>query len=102
MPASKAFGALVSRKIGVRHLISQPKNNGQLRKIDQIRRFSSIAGVQIPAVHKLIGITQCNINSLIVDLSHTNILQRRQFLGCGDGEEGDVLSKVYEERVVLG
>ncbi|KAK9985141.1 hypothetical protein SO802_034666 [Lithocarpus litseifolius] len=28
--------------------------------------------------------------------------QRRRFLGCGDGEEGSVLSKVYEERLVLG
>ncbi|KAI4388621.1 hypothetical protein MLD38_000933 [Melastoma candidum] len=30
------------------------------------------------------------------------ILHRRGFLGCGDGEEGDVLSKVYEERRVMG
>ena len=28
--------------------------------------------------------------------------QRRRFLGCGDGEEGNVLSKVYEEKLVLG
>lgn len=28
--------------------------------------------------------------------------QRRRFLGCGDGEEGNVLSKVHEERLVLG
>lgn len=28
--------------------------------------------------------------------------QRRRFLGCGDGEEGSVLSKVYEEKLVLG
>ncbi|XP_030948048.1 coenzyme Q-binding protein COQ10 homolog, mitochondrial isoform X2 [Quercus lobata] len=28
--------------------------------------------------------------------------QRRRFLGCGDGEEGGVLSKVYEEKLVLG
>uniref|UniRef100_A0A453FMA6 Coenzyme Q-binding protein COQ10 START domain-containing protein n=1 Tax=Aegilops tauschii subsp. strangulata TaxID=200361 RepID=A0A453FMA6_AEGTS len=26
----------------------------------------------------------------------------RSFLGCGDGEEGSVLSKVYEERRVMG
>lgn len=28
--------------------------------------------------------------------------QKRCFLGCGDGEEGSVLSKVYEERRVMG
>lgn len=28
--------------------------------------------------------------------------QARCFLGCGDGEEGGVLSKVYEERRVMG
>ena len=28
--------------------------------------------------------------------------QTRGFLGCGDGEEGSVLSKVYEERRVMG
>ncbi|KAI4321033.1 hypothetical protein MLD38_034456 [Melastoma candidum] len=30
------------------------------------------------------------------------ISHRRGFLGCGDGEEGGVLSKVYEERRVMG
>lgn len=30
-----------------------------------------------------------------------NSVQTRQFLGCGDGEEG-VLSKIYEEKRVLG
>lgn len=28
--------------------------------------------------------------------------QTRSFLGCGDGDEGSVLSKVYEERRVMG
>lgn len=30
------------------------------------------------------------------------ILQRRSFLGCGDGEEGSALSKIHEEHLVLG
>ncbi|KAL6616147.1 hypothetical protein ACP70R_038417 [Stipagrostis hirtigluma subsp. patula] len=30
------------------------------------------------------------------------LAQTRCFLGCGDGEEGSVLSKVYEERRVMG
>lgn len=28
--------------------------------------------------------------------------QIRRFLGCGDGDEGNVLSKTYEERRVIG
>ncbi|KAJ0025160.1 hypothetical protein Pint_08775 [Pistacia integerrima] len=102
MPAPKAFGALLSRKIRIRHLITPPKHDGQLLKIDQIRRFSSIAGIQTPTVHKLIGTTKNNIDLSLANLYHINILQRRQFLGCGDGEEGGVLSKVYEEHRVLG
>ena len=31
-----------------------------------------------------------------------SVIQTRRFLGCGDGEEGSVLSKVYEEKRVLG
>ncbi|RVW36634.1 Coenzyme Q-binding protein COQ10-like, mitochondrial [Vitis vinifera] len=31
-----------------------------------------------------------------------SVIQTRRFLGCGDGEEGGVLSKVYEEKRVLG
>ncbi|KAK7310853.1 hypothetical protein RJT34_08614 [Clitoria ternatea] len=33
--------------------------------------------------------------------NHYNAVHSRQFLGCGDGEEG-VLSRIYEERRVLG
>ncbi|RAL40538.1 hypothetical protein DM860_006608 [Cuscuta australis] len=34
--------------------------------------------------------------------SNANVIQRRTFLGCGDGEEGSMLSKVYKEKRVLG
>lgn len=103
MSISKAFGSLVSHKMGIRHLINSTKNNGQSRKLDQIRRFSSIARVETSSVHKLIG-SHHNVNSSLTSVryNNANIVQRRQFLGCGDGEEGDGLSKVYEERRVLG
>ena len=102
MSASKDIGSVISRKTGARHLINYAKFNAQLPKPDQIRRFSSIAGVETPSVCKLIGshdYIDCSAKSLC---NGTGIVQRRQFLGCGDGEEGDVLSKVYEERRVLG
>lgn len=99
MSASKAFGSLISRKIGVKHIVN---SNRQLRNLDLVRRFSSRAGLDVSSIHKLIGahgntyLPSENVND------NANFVQRRRFLGCGDGEEGDGLSKVYEERRVLG
>lgn len=103
MPVSKALGSFVSRTTGRRHLISSAKSDGQLRKLNQFRRLCGITGIETSSVHKLIGIHQ-NTNSSLASFSQNNgnVLQRRRFLGVGDGEEGDVLSKVYEERRVLG
>ncbi|KAJ7966622.1 coenzyme Q-binding protein COQ10-like, mitochondrial-like [Quillaja saponaria] len=98
---SKAFLSLVSRRNGMIHLISPAKSNGPLRKSDQIRRFSSIAGIETPYVYNSFGGHSCN-KSLLGRFPNRNAVQTRQFLGVGDGEEGGVLSKVYEERRVLG
>ncbi|CAO2178073.1 unnamed protein product, partial [Urochloa humidicola] len=38
----------------------------------------------------------------VMGAGRTTRTQTRCFLGCGDGEEGSVLSKVYEERRVMG
>ncbi|CAL0327075.1 unnamed protein product [Lupinus luteus] len=42
-----------------------------------------------------------NINNYNDCNYNYNYVQTRQFLGCGDGEEG-VLTRSYEERIVLG
>lgn len=34
--------------------------------------------------------------------SSSAAVQRRGFLGCGDGEEGSMVSKLHEERRILG
>ncbi|GLU04265.1 hypothetical protein SLE2022_214240 [Rubroshorea leprosula] len=102
MSTSRAVGSLISRKNGVRHLIMQAKSNGQFRKLDQFRCFSSIAGIETPSVKKLTGWSREDVNWLSGSLFDSNIIQRRRFLGCGDGEETGVLSKVYEERRVMG
>lgn len=84
---SKAVGSLLSHRIGPRHLIRSG------RKYDPVRCFSSIAGIETPSsIHKWTGDSRLDYN----------YRSRRQFLGCGDGEEGGVLSKVYEEKRVLG
>ncbi|XP_062020625.1 uncharacterized protein LOC133737010 isoform X1 [Rosa rugosa] len=77
---SKAVGSLLSRGNGY----------SSARKFNRIRRLSSIAGIETPSVQK---------SRVLANPFHE---QRRRFLGCGDGEEGGVLSKVYEEKRVLG
>ncbi|KAF8407149.1 hypothetical protein HHK36_006275 [Tetracentron sinense] len=49
--------------------------------------------------HKLIGANKDLSFSLA---SMCNTVQTRCFLGCGDGEERNFLSKIYKERHVIG
>ncbi|TYJ28720.1 hypothetical protein E1A91_A06G019900v1 [Gossypium mustelinum] len=35
-------------------------------------------------------------------ISDRYTLQKRRFLGCGDGEEGGALSKVHKEKIIMG
>lgn len=92
---SKAVRSVTTRKNGIVHLIRSVKNTRQVEKLDHIRCFSGIA----PSV-------QYSDKDLklwsprLFDNGHT--VQTRRFLGCGDGDEGGVLSKVYEERRVMG
>ncbi|KAK6939604.1 Coenzyme Q-binding protein COQ10, START domain [Dillenia turbinata] len=86
--ASKAIGRLISRRNGCGNL---------MRKYAPIQCLSGIAaGVdnnKLIGDHKNCGFSLGSNNSIAV--------QKRGFLGCGDGEES-LLSKVYEERRVLG
>ncbi|XP_027354184.1 coenzyme Q-binding protein COQ10 homolog, mitochondrial [Abrus precatorius] len=101
LSTSKALCSLASRKSGVSHLIrsSKSKSSG---KLYGCRCINAIAGKATNHIQPFgsrtvfspfLG-TLCNNN-------YYNGVQSRQFLGCGDGEEG-VLSKTYEERRVLG
>lgn len=95
---SKAAGRLMN---GSRRLMRYSRNNGELGGYDQIRCLSSIVGIGAMQVNKDIGAHK-DLNSLLGSSCSGSAVQRRDFLGCGDGEEGNVLSKVYEERRVLG
>lgn len=92
---SKVVGSLISRRNGIRHLVKHAGNG----KSHRIRCFSGITGIDTPL---LIGSKRQDVCSSSSILSNVDNLQRRTFLGVGDGEEGGVLSKVYEERRVLG
>ncbi|XP_028772562.1 coenzyme Q-binding protein COQ10 homolog, mitochondrial [Neltuma alba] len=87
LSASKALRSFVSRKTGVKQLISSGTSLGQLG--DKNRSICKPFGCAADSV------------SAIGALHKNHFVQTRQFLGCGDGEEG-VLSKVYEEKRVLG
>ncbi|XP_058115111.1 uncharacterized protein LOC131258077 isoform X2 [Magnolia sinica] len=91
--ASTAIGRLLSRKNGAELLRSSGRCRGQFRGL------SSIVGVETPSVCKLIDADK--EGNLSFSRRH-NAVQTRCFLGCGDGEEGSVLSKTHEERRVMG
>lgn len=97
---TKALCSLASRKNGgVSQLIRSCKSSA---KLDGCRCITTISGHSVHPSVSRIGFSPligglCNNN----DSNNYNAVQSRQFLGCGDGEEG-VLSKTYEERRVLG
>lgn len=71
----------------------------------QVRCSSGIAGVPsfVPGCYdagsKLIKPSSSSLGEVY---RIGPLIQSRGFLGCGDGEEGNMLSKVHEERRVLG
>ncbi|KAJ1436758.1 START-like domain superfamily [Sesbania bispinosa] len=83
LSTSKTLRSFVSRKGDLRQLIRS--SNGHL---DHPFRYRTRTASSSPFMGPLCN----NIN---------NSIQTRQFLGCGDGEEG-ILSKIYEEKRVLG
>ncbi|OWM70875.1 coenzyme Q-binding protein COQ10 homolog, mitochondrial [Punica granatum] len=99
----KAVGCLLSRRSGISRAIGAPGSNLQPGSCcNQYRCLSSIARFH-PLSHYYRSIGALNeLDSLPATVCSNSIVQRRRFLGCGDGEEGGVLSKVYEERRVLG
>ncbi|KAF9595712.1 hypothetical protein IFM89_003454 [Coptis chinensis] len=92
--ASKAARALL-----LRNMNRSSCTSSQFGKYVSNRWSSSIPGVGVPCVEKLISNDKERIFS-IRDLHQS--AQIRGFLGCGDGEEGSVLSKTYEEKRVMG
>ncbi|KAG2680377.1 hypothetical protein I3760_11G097100 [Carya illinoinensis] len=91
-------------KGSLRHFIRSVTNARHLKNFDQRRCFRTIAALDTPlplvpnSVNGLRGL-RFSLRSLFHN-SHT--VQTRRFLGCGDGEEDGFLSKVYEEKRVLG
>ncbi|OWM80724.1 coenzyme Q-binding protein COQ10 homolog, mitochondrial-like [Punica granatum] len=101
--APKALGSLLWRRTSIGRLVRRHASSDPISNCDRFRCLgcSGVAGIgnsfggKQPGRHKEAGL-------LTGSLWSVNNGQRRRFLGCGDGEEGSVLSKVYEERRVLG
>lgn len=65
-------------------------------------RIGSLSGVERCSSHG--SMSNEDDDARRFSLGTGRVIQRRHFLGCGDGEEGGggELSKIYEERRVLG
>ncbi|KAJ0982566.1 hypothetical protein J5N97_010821 [Dioscorea zingiberensis] len=74
-------------------------NKGRVELFSQARCISSIASRGNSIIDRLVDRQRGNGSSF--GNFHSNA-QTRWFLGCGDGEEGGVLSKVHEEKRVIG
>lgn len=96
MSSPKAIGSFIFRKNCMRILMRSGKSCEQLR---QVRCLSRVAGIDFPLVHPPIRVHR-DIDFPSSRLFHN--VQTRHFLGRGDGEGGGVLSKVYEEKRILG
>ncbi|CAI9267051.1 unnamed protein product [Lactuca saligna] len=103
---SKAVGQLITRKNGVKQLMRCLQNNPEVENHVQNRCFrSSIGNVEtFPSSCQIVSsIHKDKHTPLLQNMSSGIVIQRRGFLGCGDGDEGsNVLSKVHEEKRIMG
>ena len=90
---ARALGSAVLRS----NCVKSAKNGGRSRTLfNQTRCLSGIARVhESPLGNR-------DVNTSLGRMCGSSAVHRRSFLGCGDGEEGGVLSKVYEERRIIG
>ena len=103
MAMSKTVRRLfLRRNSSIGQLTRYFENNEPFRNAVQIRIVSSIAGIESSPVNKLIGENKDMNLRLGRFGTGGSSVQKRGFLGCGDGEEGNPIAKVYEEKRVLG
>ncbi|XP_010538483.1 PREDICTED: coenzyme Q-binding protein COQ10 homolog, mitochondrial [Tarenaya hassleriana] len=96
-PGPRAIFSLVSCRNGFRNSVSRAPRSSTF---DQFRGLGSLAGIDrcsLPYRSKCEDEVRVSVGR-----SSGGIYQRRNFLGCGDGEEGGQLSKVYQERRLMG
>lgn len=79
------------------------KNNPELENCVPSRCFKTIGSIEtISSSCLTVGVTHKDV-PFSQNMSPGNLIHRRGFLGCGDGDEGsNVVSKVHEEKRVMG
>ncbi|KAL5719274.1 hypothetical protein ACHQM5_012076 [Ranunculus cassubicifolius] len=82
-----------------RHWMRSTHRSNHFEKFVPARFSSNFAGFKVSCVEDLSN-NDKEDNHLLRDMH--KYVQARGFLGCGDGEEGSVLSKTYEEKRVMG
>ncbi|KAI6689010.1 hypothetical protein NL676_025838 [Syzygium grande] len=97
----KSVGSIVTCQNWKWHVIKPASSYRQHQNCDQMRCLGCIAGGKVPSIHRPSD-TNKDLRIFRGSLHSSDAVQTRRFLGCGDGEEGGALSKVYEERRVLG
>ncbi|XP_021651786.2 uncharacterized protein LOC110643633 [Hevea brasiliensis] len=100
MSTANAVRSLITSRNAANYLIRSARNYNS--KFDQIRCYSSIVGISTPSVVEVIDRKTDFSLALGSFYNNATAAQKRRFLGRGDGQEGGVLSNVYEERRVLG
>ncbi|RRT53017.1 hypothetical protein GW17_00053310 [Ensete ventricosum] len=106
LSSSKAVARFLSGKkrcldLGVRSGLvgSHPEAGKRTERFVQTRCLASFAGRGSPCIGEVFRFGEV----LAPSVGNSHIYdQRRWFLGCRDGEEGTILSKIYEERRVIG
>ncbi|URE14804.1 Polyketide cyclase / dehydrase and lipid transport [Musa troglodytarum] len=106
LSSSKAVARFLSGKkrcldLGVRSGLvgSHPEAGRRTERFAQTRCLASFAGCGSPCIGE--AFRSGEVLAPSVGNSHRHD-QRRWFLGCGDGEEGTILSKICVERRVIG
>ncbi|MQM05235.1 hypothetical protein Taro_038040 [Colocasia esculenta] len=106
LSALRAAGRLLSgrqhagcRRNGLEYLWSCGEESTQIGRLAHPRCLGGLARIGVPTIGKLVNV-DADVSLLRRNLRSAG--QTRLFLGCGDGEEGNVLSKSHEERRVLG
>ncbi|KAL8154013.1 hypothetical protein V2J09_011773 [Rumex salicifolius] len=98
---SKLIGSRLLRKDGVRQSIRSSNEAFWMGQHVPIRCSRSIAGIDfISTSMSILGAR----NTFVSEKHAYNCMeiQRRNFIGWGDGDEGSSLSKIHEEKLLMG
>ncbi|KAM7278634.1 hypothetical protein ACFE04_005768 [Oxalis oulophora] len=102
MSNSRAITSLISRKNRIRPLINNNNTRSSLLDYHHNPRFTHNHNHNHNHNPPTIITPNFSPSTTLYNNINSSIIQKRYFLGFGDGEETNCLSKVYEERRIMG